>query len=72
MGLQLAQTLNIVDVVCYSDSLHYVNLINGPSVVYHAYATLIQDIKDLIRLSKLHTLREGNRCADFLRSWELP
>jgi len=69
MGLQLAKNLNIVDVVCYSDSLQCVNLINRPAVVYHAYATLIQDIKDLIRLSNtpiLHTLREGNRCADFL------
>jgi len=69
LGLQLARNLNIVDVVCYSDSLHYVSLINGPAMVYHAYATLIQDIKDLVRLGNapiLHTLREGNHCADFL------
>lgn len=69
MGLQLARNLSIVDVVCYSDSLHCVSLINGSAMVYHAYATLIQDIKDLVRLENtpiLHTLREGNRCADFL------
>jgi hypothetical protein len=38
-------------------------------MVYHAYATLIQDIKDLVRLGNtpiLHTIREGNRCVDFL------
>lgn len=69
MGLQLAKNLNIFDVVCYSDSLHCINLINGTAMVYHAYATLIEDIKDLIRITNtpiLHTLREGNRCADFL------
>jgi len=36
---------------------------------FHVYATLIQDIKDLIihnNTSILHTLREGDNCADFL------
>ena len=61
-GLQLARNLNIVDVVCYSDSLHCVSLINGPAMVYHVYAILIQEIKDLVWLGNtpiLHTLREG-------------
>jgi len=65
----MVRNLNIVDFVCYSDSCHCVRLINGPAMKYHVYATLIQDIKDLVRLgntSILHTFREGNRCADFL------
>jgi len=36
---------------------------------FHVIATLIQDIKDLIIHNNtyiLHTLREGNNCADFL------
>jgi len=38
----------IADLVCYSDSLHCINLIKGPPMKFHAYAMLIQDIKELI------------------------
>ena len=72
-GLQMVSNLNIADFVCQSDSLHCVSLINGPTMEYHVYATLIQDIKDLVQLRNtpiLHTLREGNRCADFLAKLE--
>ncbi|GAU37585.1 hypothetical protein TSUD_395580 [Trifolium subterraneum] len=67
-GLLLAKDMSIDELVCYSDSLHCVNLIKGPQVKYHIHAVLIQDIKD--RLSQIsvslhHTLREGNQCADF-------
>ncbi|XP_039688689.1 uncharacterized protein [Medicago truncatula] len=68
-GLRMVRTLRITGFVCYSDSLHFVSLINGPPMKCHVYATLIQDIKDLIihsNTSILHTLREGNNCADFL------
>jgi len=65
----MVRTLEVTDFMCYSDSLHSVSLINGPSMKFHVYATLIQDIKDLIiqsNTSILHTLRDGNNCADFL------
>jgi hypothetical protein len=65
----MVRALGITDFVCYSDSLHSVSLINGSPLKFHIYATLIQDIKDLLNLSNtsvLHTLREGNYCADFL------
>jgi len=68
-GLQMVSALGIFDFVCYSDSLLSVSLINGPPLKFHAYATLIQDIKDLLILTNtrvLHTLHEGNYCADFL------
>lgn len=68
-GLHMVRALGITDFVCYSDSLHSVSLINGSPLKFHIYATLIQDIKDLLNLSNtsvLHTLREGNYCADFL------
>jgi hypothetical protein len=60
--------MNIDDLVCYSDSLHCVNLIKGPQVRYHIHVVLIQDIKELLsqtNVSLYHTLREGNQCANF-------
>ncbi|XP_024640517.1 uncharacterized protein [Medicago truncatula] len=68
-GLRMVSDMGISDFVCYSDSLHYVSLINDPSMRFHVYVTLIQNIKDLIITSKasvFHTLREGNYCANFL------
>ncbi|XP_045797947.1 uncharacterized protein LOC123892169 [Trifolium pratense] len=67
-GLLLAINMSIDELVCYSDSLHCINLIKGPQVKFHMHAVLIQDIKDLISQSNVslcHTLREGNQCADF-------
>jgi hypothetical protein len=58
----------IDELVCYSDSLHFVNLIKGPQIKFHIYAVLIQDIKELFSQTNVylyHTLREGNQCADF-------
>jgi len=63
--------MNIIDLVCYFDFLHYINLIQGPSMKFHVYAVLIQDIKELIALSNVNvyrTLREGNKCADYMAS----
>jgi ribonuclease HI len=67
-GLLLAKDMNIDEFVCYSDSLHCVNLIKGPQVRYHIHAVLIQDINELLsqtNVSLYHTLREGNQCANF-------
>lgn len=68
-GLILAKILNIIELVCYSDSLHYINLLKGPTSNFHVYAILIQDAKDLIKQNNVivfHTLREGNHCAGFM------
>jgi ribonuclease HI len=68
-GLTLAVSLNYEEVVCYSDSLLTVNLINDDYSRYHVYAVLIQNIKDLLsttNFSLRHSLREGNQCADFM------
>jgi hypothetical protein len=65
----MVRALGITDFVCYSDSLHSVSLINSPPMMFHVYATLIRDIKDMLILNNtlvLHSLREGNVCADFL------
>ena len=54
-GLILAKSLNIIELVCYTDSLHCINHLKGPT-------------KGLIRQGNVtvcHTLRKGNQCAVF-------
>jgi len=68
-GLLLTNKLGILELVCYSDSLLCVNLLKDPTTMFHVYAVLIQDVKDLMEQNNIivcHTLREGNQYADFL------
>jgi len=68
-GLNLAISLGVEELACYSDSLLAVNLINGDTSQFHIYAVLIQNIKDILgsrNFSLQHSLREGNQCADFM------
>jgi len=68
-GLLLAKELDIMDLVCYSNYLYYINLINGPSLKFHVYVVLIQELKklkDQRNTTVCQTLREGNQCADFM------
>ena len=69
LSLILAKSLNITELVCYYDSLLCINLLKGPTLRFHVYAVLIQDVKDLIEeytVTICHTLREGNQCGNFL------
>lgn len=68
-GLTMAPSMDFPVLVCYSDSLHAVNLINSDTSHYHVYDVLIQDIKDLLNsrgYTLHHTLRESNQSADFM------
>jgi len=68
-GLFFAKSLNIVYLVCYTDSLHCTNLLEGPIMSFHVYSVLIQDVKDLIEQNNVtiyHTLRKGKQCTDFM------
>lgn len=69
-GLLLAWDQGYRQVVCYSDSLLAIHLVQGPFNQLHAYATVIQNIKDCIHrnwsVQILHTLREGNSATDFM------
>jgi hypothetical protein len=67
--LLLASDMGIDELVCYSNSLHCVNLIKGPQVKFRIHRVLIQDIKEMLSQSNVslhHTLREKNQCAYFL------
>jgi ribonuclease HI len=69
-GLQLAWELNIRELLCYSDSGTAIKLITEPVDEWHHYAAILHNIKDILarnwRVKIIHTLREGNACADFL------
>jgi ribonuclease HI len=69
-GLLLAWELNIKDLWCYSDSKIAIKLITDTVDEWHHYAALVTNIKAMLRrdwrVVLLHTLREGNSCADFL------
>jgi len=47
-GLLQAKEMAVADLVCYSDSLHCINLIKGPPTKFHSDAVLIQVITELI------------------------
>jgi len=64
-GLLLTKDMGITNLVCYSDSLHYVNIIKGTSLKFHVYVVFIKDTRDLIEqgnVSIIHTpfVREIN------------
>ncbi|KAK2425361.1 hypothetical protein QL285_035613 [Trifolium repens] len=69
-GLLLAWERNIKDLWCYSDSRTVIKLITEPVDEWHHYAAILNNIKDILNrgwhVSILHTLREGNACADYL------
>jgi len=52
-GLLLAKNMRIEELVCYSDSLHCINLVKDPISKFHVYAVLIQDMNDLIEHSNI-------------------
>lgn len=62
--------MNFQEVLCCKNSLPCVQILKELTPRFYKYATLIQDIKDLLNLDWLasvdHTLREGNNCLDFL------
>lgn len=69
-GLKLAWDRGHRNLRCYTDSLNAKILIQGQSIAYHKYATIVQEVRDLLALpwhvDLQHTLREGNMCADHL------
>jgi hypothetical protein len=68
-GLILAKNMVMYELICYSDSLHRINLIKGLNIKYHVYVELIQYIKKLFSQSNItlcHTLRKENNYPNFL------
>jgi ribonuclease HI len=69
-GLDLCWTKGYREVICYSDSLLAVSLINKGVHPFHSFANEINKIRQLKsrawNVLIEHTLREGNKCADVL------
>ncbi|GAU30014.1 hypothetical protein TSUD_160990 [Trifolium subterraneum] len=69
-GLDLCWVNGYRKIECYSDSLQAVALIRDGVSPHHQYANEIQSIRHLLRrdwiVAVIHTLREGNACADVL------
>lgn len=69
-GLSLAWDKGYRNVTCYSDSQFAISLVKESSSIFHKYASLIHSVQALLNknwsVTLLHTLMEGNQCADFL------
>lgn len=69
-GLLVAWSRGYRRLTCYSDSQIAIDLLKNEVPKFHQQAALICSIKDLLQrqweVSILHTLREGNQCADFM------
>lgn len=69
-GLVIAWEAGYIYVICESDSLSALSLINEGVDHFHPFALMIKGIQNLRSLqwslTLQHTLREGNECADWL------
>ncbi|KAL5160778.1 hypothetical protein HKD37_07G018200 [Glycine soja] len=61
MVYNFAWDCNHRDVVCVSDSLHVISLIQAPMVVSQRYASIIMRIKDLLNFNWKVVLRHSLR-----------
>lgn len=61
-GLRIAWQYGYKDLICYTDSTLVINLVHRESNVWHHYAAIINNIKDLVarnwRVCVTHTLRK--------------
>lgn len=48
-GLKLTWERGHRNVICYSNSLHAINLIQAPLNVWHVYATIIRNVTNLLK-----------------------
>jgi ribonuclease HI len=69
-GLVMAWEVGCSELWCYSDSKLAIKLISEPVNTWHHYAAILHNIQELLardwQVHLLHTLREGNACADYL------
>lgn len=69
-GLNLAWQYGYRHVVCESDSMLALDLVKKGVDMFHPHATMLTNINKVIsrewNVALIHTLREGNSCADWL------
>jgi hypothetical protein len=74
-GLRIARSKSFLHLIMESDSKLLVDMVTNNCKINGATPILIRRIRDLINLpchvQINHTLREGNKCADWLASYNL-
>jgi len=70
VGIKQCWQTEFRKVMCFSDSLHVVQLVKEGTSQFHHYANELEIIQDFMKkdwtISLHHTFREGNACADVL------
>lgn len=70
VGLSLAWRNGYRDIVCETDSMMALNLIKDGVDLFHPHASILANIHKVMaqdwNVELIHTLREGNSCADWL------
>jgi len=70
LGLRMDWEFGMSELMCYSDSKIAIKLIKEPVNDWHHYAAILHYIQELLsrdwQVELVHTLREGNACADYL------
>lgn len=71
-GLRFVILISLSEVHVYTDSLEVIRLLSSNNTIFHHFACLLQEIRDIFTMhptfSISHTLREGNAVADGLAS----
>lgn len=73
-GLILARSLDIEELICYSNSLLGINHIKGLTTRFHVHVVLIQEVNDSIEQSNVvvcHTLRGKSLCGLYNQVWSI-
>ena len=69
-GIQICWEEGLKDIICYTDSMHIIHLVQHADISTHHYDNEIAIIRKYMAkdwtFNLCHTLREGNMCADFL------
>jgi ribonuclease HI len=69
-GLKVAWDLGYRNIICYSDSTLAIQLIDEMGNLWHHYASILANIKDMVNrnwhIRFKHTMREANAVADLL------
>jgi len=69
-GIQICWDEGLRDIICYTDSMHTIHLVQYADVSTHHYGNEITIIRKYMAkdwtFQLRHTPREGNMCVDFL------
>lgn len=69
VGLELCWDLGYRKIVCYTDSLNTLRLVNDAQVRFHVHGNEVELVRSFLHrdweVALHHVYREANQCADF-------